>query len=448
VLAVTRTRLVRALTIAVPLGVLLGVLAQAHQADLPGARSVSTRERAVVRVLHFGDSHTGSQEMQATLRETLRARSGEGGPGFVFPWTVGPRPVEAGRSSGWRHIALLTSHTEEAPIVGLRGVALEATRNGERAWLETDATQIRVHFLRQPGGGLVALRVGGNVVGSADLDGPEPETRTLSWGTSGRARTKQVEIVTLSAGAVRILGVSLEHAFGAVYSPLWVNGAQAAWLLRLPTPVLAGLVRAESPDVLVLAFGTNEACSDAFDPVTYQQELQRLLVILREAAPCATFVLVGPPDAGETKARPENLAAVVEVQRGLARAWDAAFVDLRGVMGGAGSIHHWIETGLARKDEVHFTTHGYRRLAEAVVAPVLDGLGLIGGLPPTAMAGALPAPPARRRHSWASATPRAAQGSGLFLFKTTEGRFIMTDDPSRIAGQTGEWVGPQPEWAR
>jgi lysophospholipase L1-like esterase len=285
-------------------------------------------------------------------------------------------------------------------------------------------------------------------VGSADLDGPEPETRTLSWGTSARARVQRVEILTLTSGAVRVLGASLENAFGASYSPLWVNGAQAAWLLRLPTPVLEGLVRAETPDVVVLAFGTNEACSDAFDPVTYQQGLQRLLVTLREAAPCATFVLVGPPDAGETKARPEDLAAVVDVQRGLARAWDAAFVDLRGVMGGAGSIHRWLETGLARKDEVHFTSHGYRRLADAVIGPVLDGLGAIDGAPPTSVASALPPPPARHRRSWASGTPRAVQGSSLFLFRTTEGRFIMTDDPSRIAGETGEWVGPQPEWAR
>jgi lysophospholipase L1-like esterase len=396
----------------------------------------------VVRVLHFGDSHTGAAAIQAVLRGALQ-QAGDGGPGYVLPWAQSPASLQAGRTPGWLRLTAKPIRSEATPVVGLGGAALEARHAGERAWFSTSGSRLRAYFLRQPGGGRVTLRVDGEVVGSSVLASAAPGVEVLAWGTTLARRPHRVEIATASAGPVRVLGVSLEGDTGTAYSPLWINGAQATWLLRLPESVLAGLVRAEAPDAIVLAFGTNEACDGLFDAAAYEHELGRLLGVLRGAAPQAALVLAAPPDAGPERVPPAALAAVVEAQRRLARAWSAGFVDVREAMGGAGSMERWQHAGLAAADHVHFTSDGYREIGRHVTQATLLALGRAAPLL-TTVAPAAVLPPV-----WlpGTATPpgsRAPASHSVYLFRTTDGRLIMTDDPSFVAGESGQWVGSHP----
>jgi lysophospholipase L1-like esterase len=398
-----------------------------------------------LRVLHIGDSHTGSDVQRQLLRATLEARYGAGGSGIVFPW-LSRGGLRAGASTGWRRYEMAANRLAPAPVVGLRGVALEADRAGERAWFEATFSRIRLHLLTQPGGGKAALRIDGLDVGSIDLESPSEGVRLLRWGASGSPTRHVVEISTQTAGRVRLLGATLEGGAGASYSPLWLNGAQAGWLLRLPEAVLTGLLQAESPDAIVLAFGTNEACDRTFDPAVYEESLSRLLMLVRTAAPRAAVLLVAPPDAASARVDARNLALITEVQRRLADSFGAGFVDLQAEMGGPGSIRSWMQNGLARRDAVHFTSEGYSRLGQSVAARLLASLGA----PAASLGLAYGAPralqPERRAVARASVASRASGGSssGIYLFRTTDGLFIMTDDPSRIAGRAGEWVGPAP----
>lgn len=396
----------------------------------------------VVRVLHFGDSHTGAAAIQSVLRGALQ-QSSDGGPGYVLPWAQTPAGLHAGRTPGWLRLNAKPIRSEPTPVVGLGGAALEARHTGERAWFELSGSRLRAYFLRQPGGGRVTLSVDGQVVGASLLASGAPEVEVLAWGTSQSHGVHHVEIATTSAGPVRVLGVSLEADSGTAYSPLWINGAQASWLLRLPESVLGGLVRAEAPDAIVLAFGTNEACDGQFEPAAYERELAHLLGLLRGAAPRAALVLVAPPDAGPERVAPAALDAVVEVQRRLARAWDAGFVDVRDAMGGAGSMERWQHAGMAAPDHVHFTSDGYREIGRHVTQATLLALGRATPLA-SAVAPAAVLPPV-----WVpgTATPpgsRAPASHNVYLFRTTDGRLIMTDDPSFVAGESGQWVGSHP----
>jgi lysophospholipase L1-like esterase len=384
-----------------------------------------------LRVLHFGDSHAGA----SALHTLMRADLGLDGPGWIFPWAAGaPGDVRAGRSSGWQRLGLKPGARDDASAAGLTGLALETRRAGATAWVEAAFSRARVYLLQQPGGGAARLRVDGRVVARVGLDAPEPDARVLTWDAPGAAISRRIEIVSEGGGAVRVLGLALEGPSGQTYSPLWINGAQASWLLRQPEAVVASLVRGEAPALLILAFGTNEACDDSFDAALYEAGLQRVVARLRSAAPRAALLLVAPPDAGASKADPRALDAVIEVQRRLAQAWGAGFVDLRAVMGGAGTIARWQQAGLARPDEIHFTPEGYRELGRHVLAAAQAQLGREAAAPAARLAAAPPRP-----------APAARSSQGIFLFRTRDGRFIMTDDPSRVAGESGEWVGAQPE---
>jgi hypothetical protein len=46
--------------------------------------------------------------------------------------------------------------------------------------------------------------------------------------------------------------------------------------------------------------------------------------------------------------------------------------DLRGRMGGSGSMRDWVYAGFAQNDHVHFTSIGYRRLSAVLVGDLMQ----------------------------------------------------------------------------
>ncbi len=401
------------------------------------------------RVLQLGDSHTAARAFAAAWRSHLQAQFGDGGWGFGLPWasTAAPR---CGRSAGWTlHLPTLRNGADG--LSGPGGAYLQAGRAGDAAWVETPFRKLRVHFLRQPGGGRASLRVDGREALLVDLEGPlgafcvEPELSR-----EGR----RLEITCLG-GPVRILGVALENGPGATYSALGVNGAQASWLLRSEAGIFDSVLRRERPDVVILAFGTNEASLGDFDAEAYRRGLDSLLSRVRAALPEGAVLLLGPPDSHLSRARPGALGAVLQIQKEAARACGGLFMDLRDAMGGDGSIHAWAREGLALKDKIHYSAEGYLRLARAALAPLLARLerarpALDGTEDPRlarALAGAfeLPAQTPRLLGRFENAPVDSAPAARpIYTFRTEEGRLFITDDPAKVEGMRGSWVGRGP----
>lgn len=366
---------------------LLGVAAPA------GTGPAAWNHWGTLRVLHFGDSHTGSEALQAVLRDGLHGRFGDGGPGCQLPW-LNKRQPGAGASAGWRRVAL--ARDPEA-LLGLGGAALEAGRRGERAWCAGSFSRMRLYLLRQPGGGAVRVSVDGQILGEPGLSSAQPGVVVLEKAFPG-VKPRRIQIETVTDGRSRILGVSLERAGGAVYSPLSINGAQASWLLRLPDGLLEAQLRPEAPSLIVLAFGTNEAKDGDFDEAGYERTLKQVLERLRRAVPLASLLLVAPPDAAFPG---DALGRIAAIQQAQAAAFGAGFVDLRAAMGGPGSIRRWLGSGMAQGDLVHYTAKGYDRHARTLLPALLQGLAV------------QPAP--------------AVQPNPVYVYRTGDGRTVITN---------------------
>ena len=401
-----------------------------------------------LRVLHLGDSHSGARSFVATWKAYLQAQFGDGGLGYGLPWlsAAGPR---CGKTTGWKAMQpTLRNGTDGRSGPG--GAYLEARRAGERAWVETRFKRLRLHLLRQPGGGRARVQVDGREVALANLDGPsEAVCIQPELATEGR----RLEIECLG-GATRILGVALENGPGAVYSALGTNGAQAGWLLRSDPEVFAGVLRQERPDLVILAFGTNEASRPDFDPEAYRRSLRSVLERFRAAVPGVAFLLLGPPDAVLPRARSGALAEAARIQADLARGFGSQFVSQQAAMGGEGSIHAWSAQGLALKDRVHFSPDGYARLARAGMTGLLGRMERSKPSPGEdsrllrARAGAfeLPAQAPRllgRFESGPSEAPPAPRP--IYTFRHEDGRLFITDDPAKVEGMRGSWVGRGPQ---
>jgi len=341
-------------------------------------RSTGPEAAEPLRILHFGDSHTATDDWTGSLRALLQARFGDGGGGY----SLAGRPfagyrrldVKGGETRGWKTVGLLKRDGDG--LYGLGGVGIATSLAGESVYLEADCHHAEIYYLQQPDGGEVEL-----------YDNGEPVARISTSGELGagyfrhetRPGPHRLEIKTLDRAPVRLFGWVTENDRGLTYESLGINGAQASVVFRWDEALLASHISRRNPALIVLAYGTNEASSPHWTAESYREMFSALVARLRQAAPTASILVIGPPDRYyryRGRWLPFNkVERVVEVQRQAALANGCAFWDTREKMGGPGAMRQWVLAGLAQYDHVHFTSSGYRRLGYVLFRDLMYNYG-------------------------------------------------------------------------
>lgn len=346
--------------------------------------------RGKSRILFYGDSHVACDFLTGRVRDGLQARFGDGGPGFIIagkPWRshrhdrVGISDAEGIRAERIK----ARRDPDDGARLGLAGVAFESERARARVQLSTRsegaALQGELFFLKQPGGG--HLRI--------SADGKRPaDVRTRS--AKERAGYHPIELPAGSAhklklevtngGRVTWFGVALENEQpgGVVLDTLGIPGARARAQLSWDSTLLRDHVRRRNPDLVVLAYGTNEAGDEREPIAAYETQLREVVGRMRAMAKNASCLLIGPTDRlergadGELRvmARTEKLIAA---QRRVAREHGCGFFDLVGAMGGPKSMLRWStsEPPFGAADHVHLTRRGYVALGDVLTSALVEG---------------------------------------------------------------------------
>src|SRR5690606_4446828 len=103
-----------------------------------------------------------------------------------------------------------------------------------------------------------------------------------------------LEVRVVKEGPVRIFGVSLEReAPGVIVDTLGINGSRARSHLLWEENLYREHLQQRNPDLVVLAYGTNESGDD--QPVAdYEAELHQVLARVKSTVPDASCLLIGP----------------------------------------------------------------------------------------------------------------------------------------------------------
>lgn len=385
-----------------------------------GALDPAAGDRAV-RVLHFGDSHTAADYWTGRIRRRLQARFGDAGPGLVLPgkpWRGYPREdVRVLNGRNWPALSLRSAECDG--WVGLPGAAVTGVE-GEVFHLRAAFANFSVQVLAPSEfvlrGAVAAPVEDAASTSSEPLEIPTlPELTQLSedafsdrtlrvFGPSdflaapqGSAIVPRVQDLrfTLPEG-VRLLGVDLRSGRpGVLYDELGLNGAQLLDLEKWNPELRRALLARAKPDLIVLAYGTNDEGLGGEAIQDYQARMRVLLRRLREESH-APILVIGPLDrfGNRRRARPALKAGAARVIGDMKQACLAegcAFWDAREAMGGYGSIRQWRRAGQAQRDLVHLTGRGYERLGDLFCDQLL-GLYEHRNQPP-----ALPLPPKARK---------------------------------------------------
>jgi lysophospholipase L1-like esterase len=339
----------------------------------------SGRRIEPVRVMHFGDSHVAADVLTAEIRGNLQSQFGDGGAGFIVPrnpMSTRRRGVLSGATQGWQ-IEGIGGRLESDGIYGPGGISLATGSPNERIWLETFSNHFEVYYVRQPGGGTVDITIDGASILDAPLSlaSRRVTTECLTF-DSPEDSIHRVEIRTLSSGKTRILGIVAERIVpGVSYDVLGINGARLSRLLSWNSVAFAANLAQRKPDLIILAYGTNEVTDSAWTPALYRRLLKTVINEIREAAPQASILLFAPPDRADLPQASARMPAMIETQRRAAFESGAAFWSAYGAMGGAGSMNNWVMRGLGQGDRVHLTRQGYGQLADSFFHDLMRAYG-------------------------------------------------------------------------
>jgi lysophospholipase L1-like esterase len=321
-----------------------------------------------VRVMQFGDSHTAADILTAQIRRRFQSDFGDSGPGFLVPrnpMSTRRSGVNTGASDGWI-IEGIGGRIAPDNIYGPAGIALATSQSNETVWLQTVSNHFEVYYVVQPGGGSIDIQIDGASV----LDTPivlsarAPRLGSFFYDEPALI-SHRLEVHSLTPGKVRLLGIASEQITpGVVYDVFGINGARASRLLGWNPTAFSSVIAKREPNLIIIAFGTNEAGDPDWTPLAYEQLLRRVLRLLHASVPQASLLVMAPPDRGDLLIASRRMPFVVSAERRAAVGEGAAFWSTFDAMGGSGSINAWLARGLAQADHVHLSSAGYLRIAD------------------------------------------------------------------------------------
>jgi lysophospholipase L1-like esterase len=263
-----------------------------------------------------------------------------------------------------------------ASFQGLPGAVANFTvKDGQRT--------AEVAFLEQPDGGAFTFEADGTQLGTVDTAAEiSGEAKHPAWKSFELPEGSRKFTVRVENGRVRLYGVEFSKTRpGVLYSSLGINGANITVLSHAfnGTHWTAEL-RHYRPDLVVLAYGTNESGFPKFVDSTWGAEMKSAVKRVQTALPDTSILLMSPMDRGERNERGEieTIAAMprlVKIEARVAEETGVAFFNTFQAMGGEGTMARWYaaEPRLVGSDYIHPMPAGAKIVGELLYGALRDG---------------------------------------------------------------------------
>lgn len=360
---------------------------EAHQSETPRTSQPATgqpeagaadpSQSGTVRVLQFGDSHTAADMFTGEARRVFQEQFGNGGIGYSYaghPF-AGYRILGSARSQseGWFTQGNKFMHLGNGET-GLGGISISTDRAGEFVTLDAPCATLELEYLQQPGGGSLQFTDNGSYPVEIQTDAPDIGPGTYKYTCT--AGDHHFEVIANQNAPVTLLGWVATQP-GVTWESIGINGAEAPLILKWDQALFSSYLKENSPALIVLAYGTNEAASSYWDEETYAQTFASIVDTIHQYVPTSSILVVGPPDRSTAQHRAWHpylgTDRIIQAQRAVCRTHGCAYWDQRQRMGGLGAMQQWVGIGWAQADHTHFTGEGYRALADALIADLISG---------------------------------------------------------------------------
>lgn len=350
----------------------------AQLASYESATHNGEKPTSTVRVLQWGDSHTAADMFTGEARRVFQQQFGDGGIGYSYAGYPYPGfrifGSQHSQSPGWTTRGNKFLQLGDGEQLGMGGLSISTQRPNEKVTFDASCTSLELQYLQQPGGGSLRFTDNGGEPTLIPTDATEMGPGTFRY--SCTPGDHHFELETADYAPVTLLGWVATQP-GVTWEMIGINGAEAPLILRWDQKLYSQYLKDNSPALIVLAYGTNEAASSSWDEESYKQTFASLIDTIHSYVPESSILVVGPADRSLLQHHSwhafSGTEKIIKAQRAVCHAHACAYWDQRQRMGGFGSMQDWVYAGWAQPDHTHFTGDGYHALADALMADLMTG---------------------------------------------------------------------------
>ena len=314
----------------------------------------------------FGDSHMAADFFSSRLRSYIKTQS----IGFAYPLQPKYHQI-VGLQYKSKHFELLNSKSNADSNNGAKddfpmgGIIAKSLKSG--AFINLDSTKsedISLGVLFQAPHTQDALII-------TDTKGKIfhlKSTKKDKWTYATLSNLHFPLSINAADKGILLGGFFItSHKSGAILDTLGINGAKSDLWLRWDKELFLQELNLLKSDIVILAYGSNDALSGVFDEKGFKENYKNLIQMLYASNPSTSIILIAPPTITQKVDDTYELAKDFErVQKAiyeLAKEEKLVLFDMHQFMQNSGGKALWVEQNLSRED-VHLSADGYKLMAD------------------------------------------------------------------------------------
>lgn len=359
----------------------------------------------LVRIAHYGDSQIEGDRVSHYLRENLHHRFGGKGVGLIPLMDVANHhAIRRSNSVNWRKYTVFkdryinnfygmggtvfrfqpavkyispntadSSHFEiiinSKPTYYDKGTFWLAVNN----WIHYD--QISLHWGKASDPFIIKVLDGDTVLKMDTLPASDKYHKTCFEIPNNK---KNLTFEFLASKCPDIYGVSLDGKGGIQVDNFGLRGHSGNDLARIDNKYLSHQVKELNTKLFIFQYGGNVVPYPGGDFKWLEDDLYRVLMKYKSAAPGASMLVIGVADmAAFVEGKVISYSTVVKIRDAQKRAAERAYVafwDLYEIMGGRGSIISWVNSNppLAAADFAHFSPAGQKLIGNLLYKALMN----------------------------------------------------------------------------
>lgn len=331
-----------------------------------------------MRIVHYGDSQIEEDRISNVLRDSLQTRFGGGGPGLlpVLEEYYNLSISEASSAAPRRYLAYGPAE--------MRGAAGRYGAMAQKSHYDT--TVVTTFFPVKSNHGpsryfnrLTFLSSGGDLTIRCKDSTQRYEATADIRHVRFELPDSTERVIITHSGSHDIYGVMLDRETGVALDNVPMRGCDGTMFTGIRAEQLADYYNSENVRLIILQYGGNVVpFTRREDKISdYCKDVSRQIAYLKEQAPEARILFIGPSDMSTTiqgkMQTYRHLPAFVDSLRTNVNKSGAAFWDMYEAMGGQNSMAQWViqSPPLANSDYVHFTKKGAEKMGDMLFDTIM-----------------------------------------------------------------------------
>ena len=332
-----------------------------------------------MRIVHYGDSQLECDRISGDLRERFQAEFGGSGVGLVPALqTVATYSLAQSTSPSSLGHYLVYGPSDTRIQHSRYGVMGQMNRVTGGATITFRPRDKEKYPHAGPITNIVVMANGqGNMKATVDsttveLTGTKVNDH-LSRFTATLPKSSADATVSLRVnGTFDIYGIQLDSQKGVTIDNIPMRGCSGTIFCNIDSMSMAPFYKDENVKLIILQYGGNSVPSINGEKsiAWYMNNLRRQIVRLKQMAPKACMLFIGPADMATRKSGTLQtypvLPQVIDSLREMSLGQGIAFWDMYAAMGGRNSIIEWNKARpqLAGDDYIHFTPKGAKKISD------------------------------------------------------------------------------------